>query len=104
MLRDVEIAYKVRDLLANHTFNIDEHQAILTYLLGFYEEGNEPDTSSFLLYLPDQQLRRVVADIEMMPLNSEVSNQEIEDYIIQVLKHQKMLKINEKVKEQKKLN
>ncbi|MEK5390718.1 DNA primase [Margalitia sp. FSL K6-0131] len=102
MLRDVEIAYKVRDLLANHTFNIDEHQAILTYLLGFYEEGNEPDTSSFLLYLPDQQLRRVVADIEMMPLNSEVSNQEIEDYIIQVLKHQKMLKINEKVKEQKK--
>ena len=102
MLRDVEIAYKVRDLLANHTFNIDEHQAILTYLLGFYEEGNEPDTSSFLLYLPDQQLRRIVADIEMMPLNSEVSNQEIEDYINQVLKHQKMLKINEKVKEQKK--
>jgi len=101
MLRDVEIAYKVRDLLANHTFNIDEHQAVLTYLLGFYEEGNEPDTSSFLLYLPDEQLRRVVADIEMMPLNNDVTNQEIEDYINQVLKHQKMLKINEKEKEQK---
>nr|WP_249310353.1 DNA primase [Bacillus sp. FJAT-49736] len=100
MLRDIEIAYKVRDLLDGHTFNIDEHQAIFTYLLGFYEEGNQPDTSSFLTYLPDEQLRRTIADIEMMPLNNEVSNQELEDYIDQVLKHQKMLKIKEKIKEQ----
>ena len=42
-----DIAYKVQDALQG-TFNIEEHQAIITYLYGFYEEGNEPDLSAFL--------------------------------------------------------
>lgn len=37
MLKNRDVAYKVQDLLAGQTFNIDEHQAIITYLLGFYE-------------------------------------------------------------------
>jgi DNA primase len=101
MMRNADIAYKVQDLLQGNTLNIDEHQAIITYLFAYYEKGHDPDPSTFLNYLQDNKLKRVVADIEMMPLNEEISDQELTDYIKQVLNYQKMLKIKEKVAEQK---
>ncbi|GIN85454.1 DNA primase [Heyndrickxia sporothermodurans] len=102
MLQNAELAFKIKDLLNGIILYYDEHQAILTYLLGYYEEGNEPNTSKFLLHLPDDKLRRIVTELEMMPINNEVSDKEIEDYVNQVLKHQKMLKIKEKENLQKK--
>jgi DNA primase len=101
MLRDADIAYKVQGMLAGSTLNIDEHQAIITYLFAYYEKGHDPDPGAFLNYLQDNKLKRVVADIEMMPLNEEISEQELSDYIKQVLNYQKMLKIKEKTAEQK---
>ncbi|MEH7120459.1 DNA primase [Neobacillus vireti] len=96
MLKNRDVAYKVQELLAGETFNTDEHQAIITYLLGFFEDHTEPDTSAFLTYIQDDNLRRMVADIEMMSLNDELTNQELTDYIKQVLNYQKRLKIKEK--------
>ncbi|MEH7414100.1 DNA primase [Neobacillus drentensis] len=96
MLKDRDVAYKVQELLEGQTFNTDEHQAIITYLLGFFEDHTEPDTSAFLTYIQDDNLRRMVADIEMMSINEELTNQELTDYIKQVLNYQKMLKIKEK--------
>lgn len=96
MLRSMEVAYKVQELMKGHTFNIDEHQAIITYLYGFYESDHLPDLNSFLSYIDDEKLRRIIVDIEMMPLNEEISDQELMDYINQVLKYQKMLMIKEK--------
>ncbi len=96
MLKSRDVAYKVQELLAGETFNSDEHQAIITYLLAFYEDHLELDTSAFLIYLQDDNLRRMVATIEMMSINDEVSDQELTDYIKQVLNYQKMLKIKEK--------
>lgn len=96
MLKDRDTAYKVQDLLQGNTFNTDEHQAIITYLIGFYEEHMNPDSSAFLTYIQDGNLRRIVADIEMMSVNDELSSQELNDYIKQVLNYQKLLKIKEK--------
>lgn len=101
MLRTREVAYKVQDLLQGTTFNIDEHQAIITYLFGYYEEGHPSDPSAFLNYIQDTQLRRLVANIEMMSINDELSDQELSDYIKQVLNYQKLLKIRDKQTEQK---
>jgi DNA primase len=101
MLKNSDITYKVQELLQGHTFNIDEHQAIITYLLGFYEEGHQPDSSAFINYLTDEKLKRIVTDIAMMPINDEISDQEMSDYIKQVLNYQKMLKIKEKELEEK---
>ncbi len=103
MMRDPNIAYKVQDKLLGHSFNIDEHQAIITYLYGYYEKGMEPNPSQFMNYLTDDKLRRTIAHIEMMSVNEELSEQELNDYINQVLKHQKMLKIKEKEKERQQL-
>jgi DNA primase len=101
MLRDADIAYKVQGWLSGTSLNIDEHQAIITYLLGYYEEGFSPNTSAFIQFLPDSKLQRITTEIEMMSVNVEYSEQELLDYVSQVLKHQKMLKIKEKEVEEK---
>jgi DNA primase len=101
MLQNRDVAYKVQELLQGNSFHIDEHQAIITYLFGFYEEHLAPDTSAFLTYIQDDHLRRVVANIEMMSINDDLSDKELSDYIKQVLNYQKMLKIKEKEVEEK---
>ncbi|MDP4170012.1 MAG: DNA primase [Bacillota bacterium] len=100
MLKDRDIAFKIQDLMQGNMFNIDEHQAIITYLFGFYEERTHSDSNAFLNYIKDDKLRRMVVDIEMMSINDEVQDQELTDYIKQVLNYQKMLKIKEKQAEQ----
>lgn len=101
MLKSKEATYKVQQMLENNIFHLDEHQAIITYLYAFYEDGHEPDTSFFLTFLPDQNLRRIVSEIEMISVNEEVTDKELSDCINQVLKYEKMLKIKEKQEEQK---
>ncbi len=101
MLKNRDTAYKVQDLLQGNVLNVDEHQAIITYLFGFYEEYQDPDPSQFLTYIQDDKLRRIVANIEMMDVNDELSDQELTDYIKQVLNYQKWLKIKEKEAEEK---
>lgn len=96
MIRNSDVAYKVQESLNGHTFNIDEYQAIFTYLIGYYEEGNLPDPSSFLNYIKDEKLKRIVAEIEMMSINTELTPGELNDYLKQVFNYPKMLKIKEK--------
>ena len=57
MLRNVSLCYKVQDGLNTSPFHIDEHQAIVTYLYAFYEDGNAPDLSDFLNFIQDQHLK-----------------------------------------------
>ncbi|RHW41029.1 DNA primase [Neobacillus notoginsengisoli] len=101
MLRNREIAYKIQEMLKGNTFNHDDHQAIITYLFGYYEEKEQFELGVFLDYIKDEKLRRMVADIGMMSLNEELGERELNDYINQVLKYEKMLKIKEKRAQQK---
>lgn len=101
MLRDEEVAYRVMDMLDGQTFHLEEHQAIITYLLGYFEEGNKPDPSLFLHFLPNKNLRAIVTEIEMMTVDHEYTEQELKDCVNHVLKHGKMLMIKEKQLEQK---
>ncbi|MEF2094025.1 DNA primase [Bacillus sp. CFBP9009] len=101
MLKSRDTTFKIQQLLGQTVFHVDEHQAIITYLYAFYEDGHEPDTSFFLTYLPDPNLRRIVSEIEMMSVNEEVTDKELTDCINQVLKYEKLLKIKEKQVEEK---
>lgn len=98
MLRNKDIAFKVQDDIQAE-FNIEEHRAIATYLYAFYEEGNEPNISSFLQRLQDERLLRAATDIAMQSISEETAVDEISDYIKQVLKHQKLSMIKEKESE-----
>ncbi|WP_230200081.1 DNA primase [Bacillus niameyensis] len=101
MLQDEELVYRIMDMLGDTPFHYDDHQAILTYLIRYYEEANSPDSGLFLQYLPDSKLRRIVSEIEMLSINDEYSEKELNDYVSHVLKHPKMLMIKEKQAEQK---
>jgi DNA primase len=101
MLRSMDVTFKVQEMLEGNTLNIDEHQAIITYLFGFYESDHTPDLNNFLHYVDDENLRRIIVEIEMMQINDEISDQELMDYINQVLKYKKKLKIKEKEDELK---
>ncbi|WP_010173620.1 DNA primase [Bacillus coahuilensis] len=101
MLKNEDVTYKVKDLLSGESFNIDEHQAIFTYLLAYYEEGNLPSASSFLSFISDDKLRRLVSEIEMLTIQTEMNPVELTDYVHSVIKQQKMLTIREKEAEKK---
>ena len=101
MLRSMDVTFKVQEMLEGNTLNIDEHQAIITYLYGFYESDHIPDLNSFIHYVDDDNLRRIIVEIEMMQINDEISEQELMDYIKQVLNYKKRLKIKEKEDELK---
>ncbi|GIN20019.1 MAG TPA: DNA primase [Bacillus bacterium] len=101
MIRDEEATYRIMTMLEDQTFYYDEHQAIITYLLGYYAAGNPPDPLLFLDHLPDKKLRAIVTEIEMMSVDSEDNEQELKDCVNYVLNHAKMLMIKEKQSEQR---
>ncbi|WP_456278252.1 DNA primase [Bacillus sp. AK128] len=95
MLKDQDVAFKVQETLGG-LFNIEEHSAIAAYLYGFYEEGHRPDVNAFLSRIEDIPLQRVISEISMLTINEEISSQELNDYVKQVLNYPKTLKIKEK--------
>lgn len=101
MLQSEQIVWEVQKQLQDQTFNIDEHQAIFTYLSAYYEEGNLPDVSQFLDFIKDQTIKRLVTEISLIQVQEELSQQELNDYIKQVLKHKKLLMIKEKEREER---
>ncbi|MGG6431198.1 DNA primase [Anoxybacillus sp. D401a] len=86
MLRDKAIAFAVQEAIEG-AFNVEEHRAIAAYLYAFYEEGHEPDVSSLLERIHDPQLKRIVTELSMMPINEDISSAELRDYIQCVLNY-----------------
>jgi DNA primase len=95
MLKDIDIAETVEKHVGGG-FNIEEYSAIAAYLYAFYQEGNSSDISLFLQRLNDNRLSKVVSELAMMKLNENVSDQELQDYMKQVLNYPKWLQIQEK--------
>ncbi|MDY0405548.1 DNA primase [Virgibacillus sp. 179-BFC.A HS] len=105
MLHDRVISEKVRDELGA-SFNIDAHKIIATHLYAYYEEGNPSDVSMFVNRLEDEKLEKLVIDLAMLPIDREISDRELRDYI-QVIREQsssendiKLLKEQQKIAEQ----
>ncbi|WP_226036929.1 DNA primase [Aquibacillus saliphilus] len=80
MLNDGAIAEKVKQELGGN-FIIDEHKILVTYLYAYYEEGHEPNISHFVETLFDSSIQNLVIQIAMMPVNNDISDKEINDYI-----------------------
>lgn len=87
MLTNHYIAEKVKNKIGSR-FNVEDHQIIVTYLYGYYEEGNQPNPSDFITYLPEQRLQNLVVELTMNPIDWEVSDKELEDYIHLILSEQ----------------
>lgn len=80
MLQDTSITDKVQEEIGA-SFNVDEHKIIATHLYAFYEEGHQADVSMFIETLTDDNLRRLVTEVAMIPVLENISDKEISDYI-----------------------
>ncbi|MEN1970506.1 DNA primase [Lentibacillus sp. N15] len=80
MLKDAAITDKVQEAIGG-SFNVEMHQVITTHLYAYYEEGHPADVSLFIDRLADDNIKQAVIEIAMIPLNDDISNQEINDYI-----------------------
>ena len=80
MLQDETVAIQVQNRLGSN-FNIENHQVIVTYLYGYYEEGNEPNVSFFIERLPDESLRQLATSLALLPINNTLSEEALNDYI-----------------------
>ncbi|WP_309089837.1 DNA primase [Domibacillus sp.] len=99
MLANPELAERIRMMLQGDSFSIDEHQALFTYLLGYYEQTTEPDMASFLSVLQDSQLRRLAVDISLTTVSGEPGEEELSDYVKEIQKQHRRLEIEEKKRE-----
>lgn len=99
MLANPELAERIRIMLQGDSFSIDEHQALFTYLLGYYEQTAEPDMASFLSVLHDNQLRRLAVDISLTTVNTEPGEEELRDYVKEIQKQHRRFEIEEKKRE-----
>ncbi len=80
MLQDPYIADRVQNRLGA-SFNLEDHQVLVTYLYAYYEEGNEPNVSRFVERLNDGSIKQLAVELALMPINDELSEQELDDYI-----------------------
>ncbi|MFC4558841.1 DNA primase [Virgibacillus kekensis] len=80
MLQDSFITDKVQEELGA-SFNVDAHKIIATHLYAYYEDGHEPDVSMFIEKLADDNLKRIITEIAMIPVHDNISDREINDYI-----------------------
>ncbi len=94
MLRSEDITIKVKEQIGC-SFNIDVHNAIALFVYGYFEEGNTPDVGAILQRIEDEQLRRIVSELAMLNININISDEELSDYIKQVLNYPKWLKIKD---------
>ncbi|MFC3039085.1 DNA primase [Virgibacillus xinjiangensis] len=105
MLQNPYIADKVREEIGA-AFNLDVHKIIATHLYAFYEEGNTADPGLFMERLDDDDARKIVAEMVMLPLKEDISDKEVNDYIRTILSESgdrvsiKALKEQQKLAEQ----
>lgn len=62
-------------------FNIEEHKVILTHLYALYEEKNSIDVSKLVDKVKDEHLVKMITEIAVTPINEQVQEEEISDYI-----------------------
>ncbi|WP_209123022.1 DNA primase [Alkalihalobacillus sp. BA299] len=100
MMKNAEIAATVQEKVGG-AFNIDEYHAIVAHLFAYYGEGYEPNPSFFIERLADEKLRRVAAEVAMLDISDDLSDQELSDYIKKIETYPKWVEIEQKEKEKK---
>lgn len=95
MLKDATITDKVQEVIGG-SFNMDVHKIIATHLYAYFEEGHPADVSLFIDRLTDETIIQAVTEIAMIPVDENISDQEINDYIREIqAEHHDMATIRE---------
>ncbi|WP_079476841.1 DNA primase [Marinococcus halophilus] len=83
MLQNREIAEEVKERIGGE-FNIDAHTALAAYLYAYYDDEHEPDVSRFMEYVEEQELINLVSELAHLDIPTEISDNEMSDYVEQI--------------------
>lgn len=86
MIMNKSHAYKVMKLSNGSPFNFDEHEAIFTYLMDFYEQSDKAEPIYFLDHLPFGELRSLSEKILAMPYEEDCFEYEVNLLIAEIKK------------------
>ncbi|MCF6092785.1 DNA primase [Microaerobacter geothermalis] len=92
MIRDAEFTRQI-EIKVGSQFAVEEHAALAAHLYRFYTEHPEAEMGQFIHQLTDPGLLALASELVMMELNEEVTQQEIDDCVRQILNYPKWLEI-----------
>jgi DNA primase len=98
MLFDADITQYVERNLGDQ-FNVDAHGALAAYLYAYFGQGNEPNFSSFIAMLQEEELEGLASSIAMMGNSHGVNGRVIDDCISQIKKYKLEQLIEQKQEE-----
>ncbi|HHQ0004135.1 TPA: DNA primase, partial [Listeria monocytogenes] len=85
----------IKQLLGDTTFYHDNYEALYTYLIGYFAEGNDADPTKFMDSVPDAAMKGLISSLEMVISPDEQGKPQFEDYIRSL----KRYKLEQKKKE-----
>lgn len=94
MLQSRQVAEQVQKELGGD-FHYDDYQAIAALIYSFYGEGFEPNPSHFIERIDDSQLRKKATELAMKKVNSDLSEQVLNDYLKQIRQFPKRKEIEQ---------
>ncbi|SFL32644.1 DNA primase [Paenibacillus sp. 1_12] len=98
MLFDADITLYVERNLGDQ-FNVDAHNALAAYLYAYFGQGYEPNFSSFIAMLQEEELEGLASSIAMMGNSHGVNGQVIDDCISTIKKYKLQQSIKQKTEE-----
>lgn len=101
MLNQRDVAERVEQVIGNR-FNDPHHQRLAAHLYAFYARHDEADLTRFVSTLEDNDLIGLVGHLASLTLSPELSPDEFEDYVYQIITYP-YLKVIEKKEREKKL-
>lgn len=102
MLQDKAITVRVQKEI-KASFQVEEHKIIATHLYAFYEDEDTPNVSMFIERLADENIRQLVLEIAMLPIQDDLSDQEINDYIDIIQSQSQEMALIKKYQQEQKL-
>ncbi|AIS62687.1 DNA primase [Listeria ivanovii] len=85
----------IKQLLGETEFYHDNYQALYTYLIGYFAEGNDADPNKFMDSVQDVAMKGLISSLEMVISPEEQGRLQFEDYIRSL----KRFKLEQKKKE-----
>lgn len=99
MMRNSKITKKVEQEIGSE-FNVEDFAVLTAYLFAYYGKGYDSDISHFLATIDDEKYVRLATQIAMSEINEDVSEQELNDYIMQVKNYNIKCEIKKKKEDQ----
>ncbi|MGD9676830.1 MAG: DNA primase [Vulcanibacillus sp.] len=99
MMKSSEITEKVSNEIGSE-FHVEDFAVLAAYLYSYYGKGNIPEINRFISSIDDDKYRQIATKIAMLEINEDVSQNELDDYIMQVKNHDIDIQVKSKREEQ----